>query len=324
MSSSGFGHRLRLSILALWLFGWMGAWAVSDRDAGIVRGSDQFEFTYRVKIPALSGPARLWIPLASSDDFQTVELEAIQTALPHQEIHDRVYGNKILFLTASPAESGKTVEVNYRVKRKEKSSYDDLERDWNRYLRAERLVPVNETFRSLAAAATRGKKTGLERGRALYDHVLKRMRYDKTGIGWGRGDAVYACDARAGNCSDFHAYFIALARAIGIPARFAIGATIPSDHDEGQIAGYHCWAEFLADGKWVPVDISEAWKKPALADYYFGHHPANRFELSKGRDLIVTPEPATGPLNFLAYPHLELDGKETKAETEFSYKRKNG
>jgi len=52
------------------------------------------------------------------------------------------------------------------------------------------------------------------------------MRYDKSGIGWGRGDAVYACDAKTGNCSDFHSYFIALARSIGIPARFAIGATI--------------------------------------------------------------------------------------------------
>ena len=78
----------------------------------------------------------------------------------------------------------------------------------------------------------------------------------------------------------------------------------------------------MADGKWVPVDISEASKKPALADYYFGHHPANRFELSAGRDLIVEPPPVTGPINFLAYPHLEIDGKVVKAETEFNFRRK--
>ena len=35
--------------------------------------------------------------------------------------------------------------------------------------------------------------------------------------------------------------------------------------------------EFFAGGSWVPVDISEAWKNPKLADYYFGHNPANRF-----------------------------------------------
>lgn len=147
------------------------------------------------------------------------------------------------------------------------------------------------------------------------------MRYDKSGTGWGRGDAVYACDARTGNCSDFHAYFIALARSIEIPARFAIGATIPADKNEGAIEGYHCWAEFFAAGRWVPVDISEARKNPQLADYYFGHNPANRFELTKGRDLVVDPAPATGPINFLAYPLLEINGKVVKPETSFAFKR---
>lgn len=157
--------------------------------------------------------------------------------------------------------------------------------------------------------------------KALYDHVVGRMRYDKSGNGWGRGDAIYACDAHTGNCTDFHAYFIALARSIGIPARFAIGATIPADKNEGTIEGYHCWAEFLADGRWVPVDISEAWKNRKLADYYFGHNPANRFELTKGRDLVVDPEPASGPINFLAYPLLEMNGEVVKPETTFEFRR---
>jgi len=132
---------------------------------------------------------------------------------------------------------------------------------------------------------------------------------------------VYACNARSGNCSDFHAYFIALARAAGIPARFAIGAAIPSERNDGGIDGYHCWAEFFADGKWVPVDISEADKNSSLADYYFGHHPANRFEFSKGRDLVVEPEPASGPINFLAYPVMEINGQPIKVQTEFLFRR---
>jgi transglutaminase-like putative cysteine protease len=180
---------------------------------------------------------------------------------------------------------------------------------------------MNETFKTLAETATAGKQGDMERARALYDSVIARMRYDKSGTGWGKGDAVYACDAKTGNCTDFHSYFIALARSIGIPARFAIGATIPADKNEGAIEGYHCWAEFFADGRWVPVDISEAWKNPKLADYYFGHNPANRFELAKGRDLIVDPAPATGPINYLVYPLLELDGKGVKPETTFTFRR---
>ncbi len=87
--------------------------------------------------------------------------------------------------------------------------------------------------------------------------------------------------------------------------------------------GYHCWAEFYADGKWWPVDISEGDKYSSLATYYFGHHPANRFELSHGRDLVVDPLTASGPINFLAYPVLEVDGKPAKAEVTFSFVRQS-
>jgi len=287
----------------------------------IVKGSDEFEFVYRVKLPEIKGDARLWIPLAKTDAFQTVTQEKIDIPLKWEKIHDRDYGNDICVLHPQSGDSGKTIELRYLVVRKEKSAYVANGDEAARFLRPEKLVPVNETFKTLAEQATAGKKDDLERAKALYNHVLGRMCYDKSGTGWGRGDAVYACDARTGNCSDFHAYFIALARSIGIPGRFAIGATIPADKNEGAIEGYHCWAEFFADGRWVPVDISEAWKNPDLADYYFGHNPANRFELTKGRDLIVDPAPASGPINFLAYPLLEVDGKAMKPETSFAFRR---
>jgi transglutaminase-like putative cysteine protease len=288
---------------------------------GIVKGSDEFEFVYRVKLPEIKGDARVWIPLAKTDAFQTVTPEEIDIPIKWEKVQDRDYGNDICVLHPQSTDSGKTIELRYRVVRREKAAYPAPGEDAARYLRPEKLVPVNETFKTLALEAVSGKKDDLERAKALYLHVMTRMRYDKSGTGWGRGDAVYACDVRTGNCSDFHAYFIALARSIGIPARFAIGATIPADKNEGAIEGYHCWAEFFADRRWVPVDISEAWKNPKLADYYFGHNPANRFELTKGRDLVVDPAPASGPINFLAYPLLEMNGQVVKPETTFTFRR---
>jgi transglutaminase-like putative cysteine protease len=312
------GRRRRLAVALIFA----GALPIFGGDRpGIVKGSDEFEFVYRVTLPEIKGEARLWIPLAKTDAFQMVTQEEISIPIKWEKVQDRDYGNDICVLYPQPADGGKTIELRYRVVRKEKSSYSANGEDPTRFLRPEKLVPINETFKTLAEQATAGKKGDLARAKALYDHVLARMRYDKSGTGWGRGDAVYACDARTGNCSDFHAYFIALARSSGIPARFAIGATIPAEKNEGAIEGYHCWAEFFADGRWVPVDISEAWKNPQLAGYYFGHNPANRFELTKGRDLIVDPAPATGPINFLAYPLLEMDGKVVKPETSFAFKR---
>jgi transglutaminase-like putative cysteine protease len=310
----------RVLILPVFFLGTTVAPRAADKPS-IVKGTDQFEFVYRVKLPEIKGEARVWIPLAKTDAFQTVTEEKLNIPLKWERVKDRDYGNDICVLYPAPEDSGKTVEVRYRVVRKEKTAYSASSADTARYLRPEMLVPVNETFRTLAEKAAAGKTDNLQRAKALYDHVMGRMRYDKSGTGWGRGDAMYACDARTGNCSDFHAYFIALSRSIGIPARFAIGATIPADKNEGTIEGYHCWAEFFTDGRWVPVDISEAWKNPKLADYYFGHNPANRFELTKGRDLVVDPEPASGPINFLAYPLLEMNGEVMKPETTFIFRR---
>jgi transglutaminase-like putative cysteine protease len=300
----------------------VGALAAQAGDEpGIIKGSDQFEFVYRVKLPQIEGEARVWIPLAKTDAFQSVVAEKLSIPIKWEKVRDRDYGNDICLLHPQPTDSDKIIELRYRVVRKEKAAYPGNGDEAARYLRPEKLVPVNTTFKTLALDAASGKNSEVERAKALYDHVVGRMRYDKSGTGWGRGDAVYACDARTGNCTDFHAYFIALARSIGIPARFAVGATIPANKNEGAIDGYHCWAEFFADGRWVPVDISEAWKNPKLADYYFGHNPANRFELTKGRDLIVDPAPASGPINFLAYPLLEMNGEIVKPQTTFSFRR---
>jgi transglutaminase-like putative cysteine protease len=157
--------------------------------------------------------------------------------------------------------------------------------------------------------------------RAIYNHIVATVKYDKTGKGWGRGDIYYACDARRGNCTDFHAIFIGYARAMGIPARFAIGFPLPGDRGAGQIAGYHCWAEFYAQGiGWVPVDASEAAKNPGKREYFFGAHDENRVELSKGRDVVLTPRQQGEPLNYFVYPYAEVDGKEyTAIDTRYSY-----
>lgn len=292
----------------------------SEMDFGVIRGTDSFHFTYAGVLPDLDGPARLWIPVPTTDRFQNVELLSLHAPGRQTFTQDLDHGNRILVLDLGPGDGGKPIDIRYAVQRFEKSAYSAPSPE-ARDLSAERLVPSDPVFKKTAQEVLQGKKGELVRARALYDHVIDRMRYAKSGEGWGKGDAVYACDSRSGNCTDFHAYFIALARSVGIPARFAIGVGVPSERNDGGIDGYHCWAEFYADGKWWPVDISEADKYSALATYYFGHHPANRLELSRGRDLNVDPAPASGPINFLAYPLLEVAGKPVKVPVQFSFER---
>ncbi len=82
---------------------------------------------------------------------------------------------------------------------------------------------------------------------ALLAYVIKR--YSK------RQRTLFACDERYGNCTDFHSLFIGEARSLGIPSRFHMGIPFPMDSNEGEIGGYHCWAEFWIDGYgWIPID----------------------------------------------------------------------
>jgi transglutaminase superfamily protein len=321
-------HKINGQPLYLWKQKEDKSWApvpvddASDELLGITTGKDQFEFTYLTKIPQLNGPASMWLPLPSSDDFQTIKVKAINSPVKHTILTDAIHGNKIIYLELGADDSGKNIEMIFDVDRKEKAAYKYPKVNMEEYLKSAKMVPLKANFKEAAEKAVKGKKGDLMRARALYDLVIEKMRYMKYGDGWGKGDAVYACNSLYGNCTDFHSYFVALARSVGIPARFAIGAAVPSERNEGGVDGYHCWAEFYADGKWWPVDISEADKFTSLSAYYFGHHPANRVEFSRGRDLVVNPGPSTGSINFLAYPVLEVAGKIVKVKPQFSFQRK--
>jgi hypothetical protein len=291
---------------------------------GVKEGKDSFEFYYTVTLPTLTESAEIWIPMALSDAFQ--EVKVLEKSLPTgaKVLKDEANTNEVLYMSLGPEHSGKQIAISYAVIRSEKGPYSAPQPDPALYLVGNKLMPIGGRFEEIAkeALGEKIKESHLIQARRLYDYIIETMRYMKFGD-FGRGDSNYACDSKTGNCTDFHSYFISLARSVGIPARFAIGASIPSDRNEGGMDGYHCWAEFYADDKWWPVDISEANKYTALATYYFGRHPANRIEFTRGRDLELNPGPSAGPLNFLVYPYLEVKGKEVKAPTTFTFQRKS-
>jgi transglutaminase-like putative cysteine protease len=188
-------------------------------------------------------------------------------------------------------------------------------------LASDKLVPTTGIPAELARKVTAGRPLTREKARAIYDYVFDNMRYDKTGSGWGQGDVLYACNAKKGNCTDFHSLFIAMARSQGIPSRFEIGFPLPADKHSSEIAGYHCWADFFDPQLgWVPVDISEAWKHPVKKDYFFGAHDTERIQFTMGRDLRLNPPQAGEPLNYFVYPYVEVaDQPYLNISDEFSF-----
>ena len=291
-----------------------------------------FHYGFTVKDASPGQKIKIWFPMAHSDQYQEVKVTSVEGDLPLKKTHESKNGNEMYYAETSKAKQPELhFEVVYDVVRHERhtlgTSVPHLElaqlseKERKQDLAPDALVPITGLPAELAVNVTEGKHTQMEKARAIYDYVFTTMRYDKTGTGWGRGDVLYACDAKKGNCTDFHSLFIAMARSQGIPSRFEIGFPLPPDKHASEIAGYHCWAEFFEpEHGWVPIDISEAWKHQEKRDFFFGAHDDNRFQFTIGRDLELNPKQDGKPLNYFVYPYVEVDGKQYEnISTAFSF-----
>ena len=291
--------------------------------SALAQESRHFDFHYAFTVKNLPAgkKVRVWIPAAQSDASQEVRIVSAKGDLPLKKAREAKYGNEIYFAeTGSATQAELHFDIKYDIVRHERAALTASAhvtpatlsaKERREDLQPDALVPVTGLPAELAAKVTEGKTQALDKARAIYDYVFTTMKYDKTGTGWGHGDVLYACDAKKGNCTDFHSLFIAMARSQAIPARFEIGFPLPPDKHSAEIAGYHCWSDFYVDGKgWIPVDISEAWKHPEKRDYFFGSHDVNRVQFSMGRDLRLNPAQDGKPLNYFVYPYVEVDGQE--------------
>ena len=294
-------------------------------------------FEYRIAIDRPEADlVRLWLPYPIEDDEQSVQSHEIEKSVPLrrpvQLTREPRYGNRMLYFEIGrdgfPAMGPLQLTIHYRIDRRparivtlaQAATRPDLHPGL--YSGPNRWLKSNETIREMAREATADATTESARIRAIYDYVYELMTYDKSGEGWGRGDPIWACTAKRGNCTDFHSLYIALAREMGVTARFEIGVPIPAQVAEGEIPGYHCWARVLDSGQgWLPIDASEA-KKSGLKDAYFGRIPSDRVAFSVGRDLVLMPVQRGAALNYFIYPYAEAGNEGyDRIRTSFHFRR---
>ncbi len=305
----------KIFFIALTLAG-AGVWFVAQANVPEFRTVD-FSYEFFIEgIPKETKELKVWLPILPQTPYQDIQEINIEPQEGGKISYDKTYYNKILnYMIASPQDSSLRFNVRYRVKRSEYSnryvpSGSLPKEDLSKYLRADRLVTISSKVKAIAEEITQAKTTTMDKARAIYDYVFTNVSYDKVIPGWGNGDTERVCLLKAGNCTDFHSLFISLARASRIPAKFIMGVPLPNDKREGEIPGYHCWAEFYDEELgWVPVDISQAWKNKSKYEYYFGAIGADRLEVSVGRDIVLEPNANTEPLNYFFYPYVEVDGK---------------
>lgn len=313
-----------------------------------------FEFNYKVSLQANSGKnMKVWIPIPQSNEVQTISELKIDTDIAYEIKTENQHGNTYFYTDLKDGLAQTTdINIHFTVKRMQRANAKFKDTDPNLYLTANRLVPIGERFDSIVNA----NHFSPDNMKSVYDFVLNEMYYGKPkaqnpsdhyyaslptsikkGISkdsvvslylnttkiageftFGNGNSNYACDISVGNCTDFHSYFMSLARSMKVPSRFHIGFSIPEGQN-GKIGGYHCWADFNQNNEWFPVDISEADKAPEKAEFYYGNLDANRVEMTQGRDLILEGY-SKGPINFFVYPIVESDGQTEAYTKTFSFK----
>lgn len=270
---------------------------------------------------------RAWLPIAQSNEYQTVTDVAFDAEGAKAEITTDSQGNQMLYVewAADAAAESRKASCSFHVVRQEVICPELVENgtigaEFDEYLQPTGTIPVTGTVKDLADEITANETTYLGKARAIYDWVIANMNRDNDVIGCGTGDVCVLLDTKAGKCTDINSVFVGLCRAAGIPAREMFGVRINADVIT---KNQHCWAEFYLPGTgWVAADpadvlkavLTNSWDKSApetleKQEFYWGNSEAERLELSRGRDIVLNPAQDGEPLNNFGYPYAEVDGE---------------
>ena len=266
--------------------------------------------------PKTGDKIELWIPLAQDDHGQEVIETSIDSPVDYSINKEHHYGNMMIYAGSKELKKGDKISVKYKIRRTTVNTLVDREEDIKKHLVLTEKEEWDYGITMFVDNIVAGEKDPLEIGRKIYYGLVDYLTYDKTIPGCGLGISVWTFENRGGRCDDFHALFRTMMIYKGVPVKWEQGFPLPypsaikkSGKLEGDCTGAHCWASFYTgDGRWVPVDVSEADKREDLRDYHFGTLSPNRFKVSTGRDLILSPPQKWEPLNTFPFTYAESDG----------------
>lgn len=278
-----------------------------------------------------AGETELWIPYPVSDKDQNISNVRINGNYVASAVYtDKANGTPMLYARWERGAPNRTLNFSFKAERDEviRRDFPTKEAAWNpadysQYLGSTNFGPIDGEVLLLAAKITAGRKTVLEKARAIYDWTCENTYRDPDTRGCGLGDVNTLLFKRGGKCADIHSVFVSLARAAGVPAREIFGIRMGKKDREDITTWQHCWAEFYLPGYgWVPVDPADV-RKAMLTEnlkledaktaeyraYFWGGIDPYRVRLSMGRDLTLNPPQPGEPVNYLMYPFARVGDK---------------
>lgn len=270
---------------------------------------------------------KLWVPIPQEWDSQkAVKIISVQPP-PHAEYEDPEHGNRMLFwdFGNDPEKPSYIVYIKYRLESYEIhaevdpehiGSFDKTSKEYTLYTRSTPTVSITPKIREMAQEAVGDEKNPYRQAEILFKFVREKMDYKMHRLERGVGTEVLLNSPNQnektgenyyeGACGQYSAFFIALCRAVGIPARAVDGFVgwNPWEKEEDlelflpielklspeklagtqhyTAIGSHAWTEFYLPGYgWVPVDPTAG---------RFGQVGNHKIIMSKGFDVNIGPQ----------------------------------
>ncbi|MBI2922162.1 MAG: transglutaminase domain-containing protein [Planctomycetes bacterium] len=282
-------------------------------------------------LPAGTKKVRAWFELPQEEPLQRISDLKITAPDGYRIETEASEGNRFLYVEiAEPKAAAFDVSVEFTLERWESSPAGGAARlltGEEKEALAARLAefPNGETterIRGKALELVEGVSDPVARARKFYDFIIDDAEYWKKDPAnlkaSGKGSASYCMDCKTGNCTDFHALYQAMARAVELPTQFVMGTSLKPENDgvakfddPKKEPGYHCWVRtYFAGRGWVYSDISYADVTPDKREFYFDHIDDGRVTFSFGRNIELAPKQDGPKLNWFVRSYVETDGKE--------------
>jgi len=295
-----------------------------------------YEIVTRIDLKGHEGPCKLWLPLPLNQDtlYQRTLSHAWEGNPTRARMSRQPDGDLEVFCCEwDEGRAGKlqlstqvsTADRHFDVTRR--TIAPEREDILRRNLQASRLIPNDGLAFQLGERIVGRVKDPVAQAKVIYEWVVEQAIYDPALPGAGKGDIrqQLISGQYGGRSADINGLFVALCRAIGIPARCVFGQrTGPSRlfrslglDSPDATRGHHVRAEFYVPGYgWIPVDPSDVRRAialEALSDHdsrllslkriLFGVWEMNWIAYNVGIDITLNGQSEIIP--FLLLPRLE-------------------
>jgi hypothetical protein len=150
---------------------------------------------------------------------------------------------------------GKTIRLEVRAQKQEPR---DGAKPGDEYLKSSFFLDSdNEAIRKQAAAIVGNEKDPFKEA-VLIEHWVKTHMTGSSDVGYAAASTIVH-DLK-GDCRQHGMLTAALCRAVGIPARTALGLVCAHDQDKDNnwrpVLGFHLWTEVWIKGQWLGLDAT--------------------------------------------------------------------